>query len=239
MSLVPHEYLGMARAWRGAALERADRGTDAMQRIAVSLRGQRRLGQVPSPGAYAKIVATWRKQVSAASRLGLSATAAPRRLSIMEARVTPGKFRFDGWDEDDVETAIIVMRIALTVSIEEFRFETIIAASVPLHALARRFQRGWDNSDTAIRADLHALAEPCEGTLAAGGEFAVPIAHGGKWVGVVTEIKDRGDTVRVLVVRTFRDAGMAARTGHGHKPENSGRSCFPPDRTASPSRTTV
>jgi hypothetical protein len=93
------------------------------------------------------------------------------------------------------------------VSPERFRFEHALVASVPLHALARRFQRGWDLSDAAVRA---ALASPRPDVLAAGGEFTVPLPEG-CWVGTVAEIEDRSEPARILVVRSYIGADMEAR----------------------------
>jgi hypothetical protein len=93
------------------------------------------------------------------------------------------------------------------VSPERFRFEDALVASAPLHALARRFQRGWDLSDAAVRA---ALASPRPDVLAAGGEFTVPLPEG-CWVGTVAEIEDRSEPARILVVRSYIGADMEAR----------------------------
>jgi hypothetical protein len=62
-----------------------------------------------------------------------------------------------------------------------------------------------------IRGDLAALACPRPDVLAAGREFTVPLADG-CWVGTVAEIEDRGEGVRILVVRSFIGADMEARS---------------------------
>jgi len=71
-------------------------------------------------------------------------------------------------------------------------------ASVSLHALARRFQRGWTTTDAAVMEDLRALALWQGG----GGEFSVPVADG-FWVGSTRETTFAGQTQRSLLVRTF------------------------------------
>jgi hypothetical protein len=98
----------------------------------------------------------------------------------------------------------------LILSPEALRFDHALIASVPLHALARRLQRGWDVSDAEVRADLAALACTRPDVLAAGRKFNVPLATG-CWVGSVAEIEDRGEPVRILVVRSFIRAHMSAR----------------------------
>jgi hypothetical protein len=131
-------------------------------------------------------------------------------LTITETRAGDCKLWFPTWDEGAAEAAIEVSRATLIVSPEQFQFHHVPIASIALHALARRFQRAWDNSDSAIYADLLALAWPSAEVLARGGDFNVPVADG-QWVGAVTEIEDRGKAVSILVVRSFVSVGMTAR----------------------------
>ena len=102
------------------------------------------------------------------------------------------------------------MRVTFTVSATRFESDSLRVASVSLHALAPRYERGR-NSDAAIRADLATLAVPRPDVLAAGGDFTEPLADG-QWVGTLTEIEDRGEPVRIFAVRSFIGADMEART---------------------------
>jgi hypothetical protein len=216
MSLVPAEYIGLARAFRSAAMSEHPRAVALMDRIVAPLRGRFHARQTPTSGAFARIASSWAAQVPEAGRLSLATNATPRRLTITETRLAPSKFNFDHWADGDKETAVVITRTDLTVTLDRFHFDMAPIASVPLHGLARRYQRGWTNSAAAIKADLCALATTPEHVFMAGGDFSVPAADDGKWVGVVTEIDHQGTPWLLLVVRTFRDAGMSARATQNH-----------------------
>jgi hypothetical protein len=210
--MVPVEYIGRARALRTALVAQHAAAVAEADRLSVPLRARFALGQTPSPGAFAKVAAAWRDRIPSAGRLGLTINHARTRLTIAETRAAPTEFRFDTWGDGDHETAIVITQTTLAVSARRFEFDEVPAAAVPLHALARRFQRGWHVSDAAICADLSALAVPCVDTLDRGGDFDVPLRDG-RWVGTVTEIDYRGEPVRILVVRSFKSDDMTVRTG--------------------------
>ena len=75
-----------------------------------------------------------------------------------------------------------------------------------LHALARRFQRGFDTSDAAILSELKQIALRHEEIIEALGEFSLP-ADGGSWVGEVarTQVEDLWEPT--LTLRSVRRAG--------------------------------
>jgi hypothetical protein len=208
--MVPAEFIGKARAFRMAVAAEHPRAIATIDRIGQPLRAQVRLRQTPTASGLARAAAAWRSQVPAAGRLDLVIKQAASRLAITETRVGPAEFRFDFWSEGVAETAILITRTTLAVSGGQFKFDTILLASVSLHALARRYQRAFDNSDAAVGADLFALASSLSGAVDAGDEFAVPLGDG-RWVGNVTEIEDRGERVLIAVVRTFRSDDMPVR----------------------------
>src|SRR5665647_1627305 len=90
----------------------------------------------------------------------------------------------------------------MRLSASEFSFTNAPLATISLHALARRYQRGFNNSDAAISTDLHALSRPPPGLLDNFGDFYIA-TESGFWVGPVVEIEDRGGPARILVARTF------------------------------------
>jgi hypothetical protein len=77
--------------------------------------------------------------------------------------------------------------------------ERRLVADIGLHALARRYQRstGWD--DGAVLRDLLPLANAWGAVIAEGGDFAIPAAGGGRWIGSATLVRD----APVLAVRTY------------------------------------
>jgi hypothetical protein len=208
-SHVPVEFIGLARRFHTAIAAPARAAVAAAERIATPLAGRVHHRQVPSPGAFARVAATWRNQIGSVGRLDLKTHATTKRLSIEEIRAGPSEFRFLSWPEGDAETALVIAKTTLLASFERFRFDQVPVATLPLHALARRYQRGWDNSDAAICADLRALAAPHPDTLAAGEDFNVAVADG-VWVGNVTRIQYCGEPLLILAVRSFVSAGMTA-----------------------------
>jgi hypothetical protein len=209
--MVPVEFVGKARAFRMAVAAAHPAAVAAVDRIAQPLRGQARLRQNPSASGLARTAAAWSNQVPATGRLDLAVKLTTSSLRITETRVGPVEFRFDAWDKGDVETAVVVTRTKLAVAAGRFEFDSVPLAAVSLHGLARWFQRASDVSDAAILTNLRALASYSSETLLDGGEFAEP-AGDGQWVGVVTEIEDRGEAVPILVVRTFLPTEMGVRT---------------------------
>jgi hypothetical protein len=206
-SRVPFEFVGLARQFRSAVVAQHPRAVAAMDRIVLPLRGRHYSKQVPSPTAFAKVAQAWREQVPSAGRLSLATTYDVRRLAIIEVRAIPTDFGFNEWAEGATESCLIVIVSALIISAGHFSFTSALAASVSLHALARRFQRGRDNSDAAIRADLAALATPVDDVLEASGDFRVLTADG-QWIGEPTETEDRGKLKTILAVRTFVSSDM-------------------------------
>jgi hypothetical protein len=71
-----------------------------------------------------------------------------------------------------------------------------LIAGVGLHALARRYQRGADRTDTAVLGDLLPIATDYRAVARAKGEFSIP-AGGGSWIGAC------GPFDAVAIVRTF------------------------------------
>lgn len=85
-----------------------------------------------------------------------------------------------------------------------------IIASISLHALARRYQRGFDTTDSAILSELRELALRHAGIVEALGDFAVA-GDGGAWCGEVASTQVAEVVVPVLAIRTFTPAGAPVR----------------------------
>jgi hypothetical protein len=79
-----------------------------------------------------------------------------------------------------------------------------LIADVGLHALSRRFQRGWTADDRSVLIDLAPLGTGWARAIKAGPEFRIAAPLGqGSWLGTVSEVADR--PLKVLLVRTFVD----------------------------------
>ena len=120
-------------------------------------------------------------------------------------RAAPTKFRLEEWTAEEFETALVLLRIRLDVTADHFTFESPMTVAMPLHAVARRFQRGFDIGEEAIRADMLDLSGAGESLAAAGDRFEHR-TRDGRWVGRVAEVEDNGQPVALAVVRTFMAA---------------------------------
>jgi hypothetical protein len=208
--MVPAEFIGKARAFRRSVTAGHFDAFETIARIKTPFVQRHRLRQPPTTNALARAAATWR-DIPGPGRLALSIKLTKTRLAITETRAGPAEFRFDAWSEGEMETAVLITQTTMTVSAGHLHFEVAPIASVPLHALARRYQRGWTNTETAIRADLLALVVPAADVIDRGDNFAVPVTDG-LWVGGVVAIEHFGEPAAIMVVRTFRDAGMRVKT---------------------------
>jgi hypothetical protein len=91
----------------------------------------------------------------------------------------------------------------VAVKTRPFQIERSLIADIGVHALARRYQRGWDIDDRSVVLDLAPLGTKWASTVKAGGEFRIQAARGdGEWIGEVTTVEGRD--LPVLLVRTFR-----------------------------------
>jgi hypothetical protein len=77
-----------------------------------------------------------------------------------------------------------------------------LVASLSLHALARRYQRGFNTSDATILAELRAMALCHADIIQTLGDFAMA-GDGGMWVGEV----GLRDSMPVMAIRSFTPAG--------------------------------
>jgi hypothetical protein len=208
MSLVPVEFIGLARQFRSAVAAEHPRAVAVIDRIVSPLRGRHYSKQTPGPGAFTKVVQAWRGQVPTAGQLRLTTTHDSKRLCIKEIRLAPTDFRFHSWAEGATESCLVVIVSALAISDQYFSFTSALAASISLHALARRYQHGRDNSDGAIRADLAALVRAVDEVEQADGDFMITTTDG-CWIGEATDIDDRRKTKCILAARTFISSEMS------------------------------
>lgn len=201
---VPAEYLGKARALRNDILKQpAGAGLLAVAR---RLQARARRGQklkVPESVQFAEM---WRNLVPATGRLALDTRIEGDALYIRELRLVAAKARSGAWaGADEWEDALAINRIRVRSVGGKFSFTYDRLASINLHAVARRFQRGRDCSAAAVLADIRAIGEvPIE---AAEAEFEIAV-HDGRWVGRMIDVQgyvcDQPDrTGMIRAVRTF------------------------------------
>ena len=211
MDGVTREFLGLARAFRTATVADHAASLAAVERIVFPLQARCQLRQPPGPRAYTQVM-EWAERVPSIGRLDLKITNGQRgRVSVTEIRLAPSQFRFERWKGDGADDVVVVVRTKLMASAERVQFTSTSVACVSLHALARRYQRGWDNSNEAICRDLLTLANVPSEILERGGEFSTaPVADGGRWLGRPTEVDEGGVPIVIAAIRSFLSAGMTA-----------------------------
>jgi hypothetical protein len=193
---VPAEFVGLARQFRREVME-DDRLVDAaLARIATPLR--RRLAKKPGlrPAMGHDTARAWTTLMPPTFRFDMATELGRSCLSISELRLTGSRWRSGGWAND--EPGVSVLLLSLGTGTGKVAVEVRPVATLGLHALARRYQRGEGRDHPDIMRDLAYLATPPAGSADA-------VATGsGFWLGgVVWADDDCGRRIRLRSVRTF------------------------------------
>lgn len=196
----PREFIGLARALRAEIREEDAPATRAIQALIRRLHARAQRHPVPRQAELIDAARAWRERLPTGARLALSVELKAKALAIDELRLTGIDFRFVDWPIDDLEPAVSVLHARLCVAPHKFELETPILACCSLHALARRFQRGFDTSRAAIFNDLGALAGAPDND--ATDEREVRTQHG-RWIGMMVSLRAGERTERAIVARTF------------------------------------
>jgi hypothetical protein len=129
------------------------------------------------------------------------------RLEFGDLWLRPSSLLQPGWSDN--EPAVLLSLRVIAIEPPSFSDESLIVATIGLHALARRYERGAGRADAAILRDLLALVPGYVATfqdndeIEDGDDFAIPApAGGGLWIGAA---KVGGGVPSVLAVRTFID----------------------------------
>jgi hypothetical protein len=153
---------------------------------------------MPRHSLLARLPVIYRAALPTIGRLRLAASWKNRKLQICELRAQGTAITGLDWREDEPAVALVLhaLHIAPAAKPPVFREHHQTLAALGLHALARHYQRAAMPSDEAVIRDLTALATACPTVLLKGGEFSIPVADEGMWIGAVAESK-------YLLVRTF------------------------------------
>jgi hypothetical protein len=147
----------------------------------------------------------YRATLPTTGRLRLTASWKNKELRITELRAQGTAITGLDWQEDEPAVALVLhaLRIEPAAKPPVFREHHQTLAGLGLHALARHYQRAAMPGDESVIRDLAALATACPPALAKGGEFGIPVADDGVWVGAVAD--------GCLLVRTFLGPRMQPR----------------------------
>jgi hypothetical protein len=194
----PRQFVGQARALRAAIAAEDTAATATIERLIRPLYTRAQRHPVPRPGELAGVARAWREVIPAGGRLALYVAVRRKTLELDELRVSTVDFRFRSWSTADFEPGLAIIHVRLRIAPKTgFELESPIIACASIHALARRFQRGFDTSRAAILADVAALA-----SLPAGDTWELAVPEG-RWIGVTVALTHGDRTADTPVARTF------------------------------------
>ena len=193
---VPYEHLGLARDIRRRIDKDALAWGDRADALLKPLKAGAKVSRVTLVRAYH----AWRK-LPAAGRLGpLTITLGTTGLRIEESRLYAGQIALNRQSWSDHEDVVDIRRVMLNLTLLHYTSDVLLLATIGLHALARRCERGTTSGLTPILADLQTLGEAYAKVLQGPNSFRIPVASGGHWRGVVMRSPDSRPQ---LTVRTF------------------------------------
>ncbi len=203
---VPAEVMRQARYFRDGLKLTSLACSGRMDAIVAPLLARWRRSPIPRPETLQDAARAW-KALPGFGRLDTTVDLTKRSLQIRELRASASDFRAQGWST--AEPGLSVLGVVLEVAPHRCVFDILSLATVSLHALARRYQRGFSITDAAIMHDLHILAKAHAelGDDAAATEFEVAVPSGGRWVGNLIDVTNTkgGDSVdRIAAARTYK-----------------------------------
>ena len=207
---VPPEFVGLARAFRARVGAEDDEVGQTIQRLVKPLTARRKRSATFRPETLIDVERQYR-MLPSTGRLTLKVERDRKGLLIEEYRCAAGEFRFRAWNSDATDPDIGVVRITLVARHwQPVGFAGNIICSVSLHALARRFQRGFVTTDEAISSELRQIALRYNEIVESMGDFSVA-GDGGRWVGGVVRTEVEGTWEPTLTLRSFTPFGAPVR----------------------------
>jgi hypothetical protein len=204
--LTDAEFKGMARTLRDRMAAASIVSTPLMITIyhdaSATLQRRKRQHAAFRPDHLLEFERRW-MAIPHEERLRLDVKRSKTGLVITEARVSSMVLTNTAWRGGQKELDLVIAGMRLTLGAKKVRAETYPLAVVSLHAVSRRYRRGFSNEHAAIMGDLTALAQ-VEIPDAPTPEFFVTAPSGGEWRGSVMRFADleRKESI-VFAVRTF------------------------------------
>jgi hypothetical protein len=207
MSQVPAEFVGLARQFRREADREEGEIIAALDPIIEPI--NQRLHRYPErqlrEGVFRHLADVW-QSLPHDYQLAFRARTDPRgrRGQIIEVRVHAVTMLSDKWDPDAIEPTISLTSHCVEVPLVD-RPATQTIASISLHALARRYERGCDRAHHAVLDDLRSIIRANindEKSHPTDQPFRIPTQRG-VWVGQTTGVNIEGKPIVQFVVRTF------------------------------------
>jgi hypothetical protein len=200
MSVIPAEHRGLARLFREQVIQ-ADRRLNAvLPRITQPL--EQRLKRKPTlrPELLHDISRLWLANITDQFSVDGRAKADKRELTIAELRACGARWSTVEWDGDTAaQPGVSLVWIALKIENGRLHLDVRPAAHLLMHALARRFERGYGRTTADVMRDLRMIAAVLDTPA-----HDIPVIDG-YWAGdrEVAANDTGGGTVSLLHIKTF------------------------------------
>jgi hypothetical protein len=198
---VPPEFTGMARAFRARIMESDLALQPAMSEIAAYANEIIQRRRTYRPEHFAGIERQWRLTIPETGRIGYATERTKDSLTIADIRLFSSCFRRLSWHDDAYENSLSMMIYSGRFMPGQANIKSLPLSAISLHALARRYQRSFDNADIAVFRDLSYIALNVKGLLGLP-SFRQP-AGNGAWLGDTVLATYHDIEQRILATRTF------------------------------------
>lgn len=203
---VAAEFLGLARAFRSRVATAAEASGSVMQKIGADAFSAFRLRK-PGPRLHDELLAELEQRWRALPAPGgVSQTVVRHRhnISLADTRVRPEVVTNAGWSDGGTEPSVCLVTSTLVVNRLRAHTTSQTLASFSLHAIARFYQRSFEDTDDALFADIAMIAAAAPTMISIPGRFELPSRYGEAWVGTVAPFRDvHGRSAPVVNIRSF------------------------------------
>ena len=205
-SQVGFEYIGLARDLRRRVeVTAAETKIRAAALVSACIGDFNRRNRGPRLERILAISQVW-QQLPAFGLLDQTIHRDKKSLRIIEHRLVVNKLvTLPNVDHHVDEPGLVVMQNRLDLLPRSAEFQPTAIATISLHALARRFQRGYGDDEQTVLGDIGGLVPVAADLIAAGpAPVRVPALSGGKWSGEVAMLRAPDDPdCLALIIRTF------------------------------------
>jgi hypothetical protein len=204
---VPYEFVGQARLFCARIDVASKTASAAVMQIGTDARAIVQRRPTWRGEHFSGFERQWRQTIPDEGRIRLEIERSKRALIISELRLARATYEDIRWSQPSPEASVCLMLCTFRLTTPAaFESKRLAIATVSIHAIARRYQRGFDNTDRAIQADISELATNGSQRLGSGAEnqtFAIP-CHSGQWVGTIETVRlSSGPDLPLLNVRSF------------------------------------
>jgi hypothetical protein len=202
---VPHEFVGQARLFCARIDAAAKTASAAVMQIGADACAIVQRRPTWRGEHFSGFERQWRQTIPDEGRIGLEIERSKRALIISELRLTRASYEDIRWSQPSPQNSVCLMLCTFRLTTPAaFECKRLAIAALGIHAIARRYQRGFDNTDRAMRTDISELALNFSRLLGAESEtFAIP-CHSCQWVGAIETVRpSSGPDQRLLHVRSF------------------------------------